>query len=195
MALIEVNSYQLQRDVESLAQLFSEIPRGGKRRVMQAIGEWLIANQGVGLRYYPPYRYESRAKAYGFPPGGEWYSMKPVAGYFSERQFRYVMAKIRSGEITPGISQRTGRLSEGWKLVVENYDYNRMSLSNDVPYAHWVLSDEMQARQIANVGWWTESQMIAYNSDKILEVGLDELDRFLDEKFGAMIPGGSQGSL
>lgn len=105
------------------------------------------------VRQYPPYQYASRKDAYGMQAGGE--------GWFSDKQRRYVMAKIASGEITPGVPNRTDATANAWQTTVtESYSM----LYNESQGAKYTMGDATQARQPALAGWsklqawWVENK-------------------------------------
>lgn len=128
----------------SLAELPAQLLDAGSDAVLDY---W----QGV-LRNpanYAPYKYVSRASAYPDAP------YRP--GYFSEKQFRFVMAKIRSGEFTPGSPQRTGELAKSW---IKEGKGETAFLYNAAPYASFVIGDGTQARQPRGVGWLTGTETI-----------------------------------
>ncbi len=100
-------------------------------------------------RQYPPYTYVSRAEAYPHAPAGP--------GWFSDKQRKAVMAKIRKGEITPGVPRRTQRFSRGWKIVGQGEDaitLNQSILVNEVPYGPY-LKDNFEQSMTAFLGGWT----------------------------------------
>ena len=117
-----------------------------RERVEGAIAEYLIGNDSHGLRHEADYKYVSRAAAYG-------------QTFVSDRQRRYVMARIREGSITPGVENRTHQMVAGW-------DYEQASgqtyLRNEVPGVEYVQGDN-QARQPAMVGWRRVSDVISTN--------------------------------
>lgn len=92
---------------------------------------------------YAPWRYVSRAEAY---PGAPY---KP--GYFSAKQFRFVMAKMSEG-YQPGAQNRTGTLAKGWMKAGTG---EAGFLYNAEPYASFVIGDPGQAAQPKLVGWLT----------------------------------------
>jgi hypothetical protein len=98
---------------------------------------------------YAPYKRVRRATAY---PNAAY-----APGWFSRAQLRFVMARIRSGEITPGIPQRTGRLAASWDKVGSG---EAAFLANRAPYASFVIGDGQQANQPRLVGWLTAGQVI-----------------------------------
>mgnify|MGYP000904602947 CR=1 FL=1 len=88
------------------------------------------------LKVYPAYRHVRYKTAYG--------------GWFSERQRRYVMARIQEGTIRPGARNATMTLNQSWNIV----GYGRASfIANTAPYAHYVIGEEDQAALPYRVGW------------------------------------------
>lgn len=108
------------------------------------------------MRNYPPYQYVSRRRAY-----------PEVGGWFSDKQRRYVMAKIRSGEITPGQPNRTQRLANGWQVLGSG---SNAILVNEVPYGQFVQGDGTQARQPALVGWRTVNNLAQASTPRIEKI-------------------------
>lgn len=103
------------------------------------------------VKKYPPYAYVPYKKAYG--------------GWASEKQRKYVMAKIREGEITPGIPNRTGRFGQGWEIV--GYGRNSM-VANEVPYGRYLMDDTGQSRMHKLIGWDRLTAWIKKNTDGIM---------------------------
>lgn len=83
----------------------------------------------------PPWIYVPRKSAYGVT-------------FTSDAQRRYVMSRIRSGEIKIPY-QRTGNLENGWRMIGSGSD---LLLVNNSPAATWTMS-EAQSRHEALVGW------------------------------------------
>jgi hypothetical protein len=98
------------RNVEELQAWLKTVPLGTLRAGLRAFTEYVIGNETHGLKHPDPYKYVSRESAYGYT-------------FKSDKQRRYVMAKIRSGEITPGQENRTGRSEEAWQYVART-EYN-----------------------------------------------------------------------
>ena len=108
---------------------------------------------------YSAYRYISRAEAYPDSvndprwrvPNADGSMPKPVPGYFSPAQHRYVMARLSKGEINIPY-QRTNRLATSWDKVGEGVNG---FLVNSAPYASYVIDPAGQSRHEQRVGWWT----------------------------------------
>lgn len=71
--------------------------------------------------------------------------------FVSEKQRRYVMARISEGTITPGSPHRMQKLAGGWKIIgsgIEGF------VANEVPYAPYVQGNRsQQSRHMKAVGW------------------------------------------
>jgi hypothetical protein len=139
------------RGVEKIQNFLKELPRGTVRVALIAISEWMIGDSQSGLKHPEPYKYVARKKAYG-------------VSFFSDKQRRYVMAKIRSGEIVPGQNNRTGASEDAWSYTPatagKNYAYK---LVNPTPGAYWTRDDKNQARQPAKVGWLKVGEVVRKN--------------------------------
>ena len=95
------------RNLEAVQAFLKSLPHGGIKRVLEAMVIYFIGDASHGLVHYEPYKYITRKQAYG-------------KTFESDKQRRYVMAKIRSGEITPGKENRTGVTAMGWHYVILN---------------------------------------------------------------------------
>jgi hypothetical protein len=131
------------RDIERLQAYLRSVPRGALKVALAAFSEYMLGK----LRHYPPYRYVSRKAAYG-------------KTFVSDRQRRYVMAKIREGRIDPGYPHRTGRLQRGWEVKGEPY---RTRIENKTPYAGFVMGDDAQSAHERKVGWRVVGVIVASN--------------------------------
>jgi hypothetical protein len=136
--------------VEGLQAMLDRLSRKLVPTVKTAFAEWFLGNDRRGLKHYPGYEYVSREEAY-----------PEVGGFFSDAQRKYVMAKIRSGEMTPGSPQRTGAIANGWRMEGGGSDY--VQLVNDAPGVEYVMGDGTQARQPRRAGWRTISEIIGTN--------------------------------
>jgi len=145
------------RGADKVQAFLREVPRGTVRIALRAITEYLIGDGRHGLKHYPPYRGVSRASAYGDASGDG-----APPGYFSLRQFHYVMAHIKSGDITPGIENRTGAAAEAYGSCETNNGYG-MTIYNQDRGAYYTQSDSGQANQPRLVGWRTVAQNVADN--------------------------------
>lgn len=146
------------RNVEKLQAFLKTVPRGMVRAAVRAFAEYVIGNSYHGFRHDQPYKYVSRAKAYGKV------SSDAPAGYFSKRQFRYVMAKIASGEIKPGQRRNIPTHASGGYEVKETRGGYGASIVNQEAGAYWTRSDKRQPRQLTMVGWKRAAQVVASNA-------------------------------
>lgn len=93
------------------------------------------------------------------PPGAPRYPLR----WKSERQRRYVMAKLRRENNLP--YQRTGRLTRGWKLTLER---DRVRLENATPYAIFVQGDWAQPFHL-DTGWPQAAPLISAMADELTD--------------------------
>lgn len=105
------------------------------------------------MREYPTYKYVSRKAAYG-------------QTFVSDKQRRYVMARIREGSITPGKPNRTQEFRRGWKILGRG---KNSMIANEVPYGHWLMDNQDQARQPGMVGWKKIEAVIKDKMPRIIE--------------------------
>lgn len=133
----------------NLTQVISDLPKNLRGPATEEAALYLIGDTNRGLKHYPPYKYVSRMAAYGFT-------------FFSDAQRRLVMAKIRSGEITPGISRRTGETARAWTVL---YSGVKTRILNPTRGAYYTADDIGQSRHEAMVGWRRVSSIIASNQN------------------------------
>lgn len=125
--------------LEELRREFGNWPKIIQDEVIDAANDYIMKS----IVKYPPYKYVTFRQAYG--------------GWFSEKQRRYVMARIAEGTIKPGMPNRSGRLGQGWKVI----DRGTSSLIvNEVPYAGYVMGDSSQARMMGKIGWSKVAQWL-----------------------------------
>ena len=142
-----------------------QVPSGTVRVGLRAIVEWFIGNGQRGLKHYQPYKYVSRKKAYG-------------QTFSSDKQRRYVMARIREGSIDPGVPHRTGRTQRGYEIVESNNGY-RMTIKNEEAGAFYTRDDKGQARLNALAGWRKALDIISTNVDGALRHATAAINKFL----------------
>ena len=148
------------RGVEAVQAFLRSVPYGATKVALAAFSEYIVGNKSHGLRHPDPYKYASRAKAYG-NTGARFENGRPVPdGYFSAKQFRYVAA-ITHGFKDRG-SKRTGESTDAWQAVPRNDGY-RYTLTNNTPGGYWTRDETRQARQLGNVGWRKVSDVLADN--------------------------------
>ena len=131
--------------LDQVASRFESLPEEYRDQAFLEISEYAL---DVLKNDQPKYKYVSRAEAY---PDADY-----LPGWFSQRQHRYVMGKISSGEIVIPY-RRTGALAEAWNLSKTDETY---VFSNPSPAAQWAYG-EKQARQLALVGWKKLSRIVA----------------------------------
>lgn len=117
-----------------------------------------------------PYLYISRANAYPDAPAGP--------GWFSDRQRRFVMAKIRRGEIEIPY-KRTGQVSGAWHRVGK---LSKAKAVNDNPAAPYVFGDETQSRHEDAVGWQKVGVRLDDKSNRIFDAAYDALAAYINRK-------------
>jgi hypothetical protein len=139
---------------------------------VKAAAEYLLGNDQRGLRHYTPYKFVSRASAYGKPSDAP-------AGYFSWKQFRYVMAMLHGG----GGGGRTGKLKDGWATKGQGGGFG-MSVYNSVDYATYVMGDAGQARQPAKVGWRKLMAVVNSNLNGMMRAASQAVGRWIKEHGG-----------
>lgn len=139
--------YQVRQSY-SLNRFLASLPRGTVKIALPAFVKYIVGNAFHGLKHEDPYRYVSRKAAYG-------------KTFESDAQRGYVMAKIRSGEITPGIPQRTGLSAAAWAYTPHgDYQY---TIVNPTAGAYFSHDDSGQARQSELAGKRKVSQIISDN--------------------------------
>ena len=153
------------RGIEQLKAYFAKLPSNVRKIAVDEVTEYLVGDQQHGLKHYVPYKYVSRKSAYG-------------QTFKSDKQRRYVMAKIRSGEITPGKSNRSGALSAGWAYKKQGGGYGA-KIYNSQEYAKFVMGDETQARQPKKVGWRVMAQVISTNIKGAMQKANNEIAKWL----------------
>jgi len=154
--------------VKEFQEYIKKLPRGVKVSAMRAISEYVIGNKMRGLMHYPRYKYVTRKAAYG-------------KTFVSDKQRRYVMAKIRSGRIDPGAPHRTGRYQRGWKQEPETSDWRRVHIQNEVPYAGWV-GGYNQARLNTKVGWRKAMAIVQTNINGAIRAGQKAVDDWIAKR-------------
>lgn len=137
-----------KNEIEKLGNKIHGIPSVARKAGSYAYAEYLIGNKSRGLMHYSPYKYIKRKKAYG-------------KTFQSDKQRRYVMARIRSGDIDPGVPHRTGRMQRGWGKPIRTRSGAR--ITNAVKYAKWSHSNYSQARLNKLAGWRTVEQITKSN--------------------------------
>lgn len=154
------------RGVEKLQAFFKKLPADARKIAAPAVATYLIGNDARGLKHYVGYKYVSRKSAYG-------------QTFSSDKQRRYVMAKIREGEITPGSPRRTNALKRGWAYKLQGGGYGA-SIYNPVPYAGYVMGDGSQANQPRLVGWRTMMAVVNTNIKGAIKAAEREIQEWIN---------------
>lgn len=134
------------RNIEPIKDRIDVIKHGFRGVAVHAANVYLIGNDQRGLRHYVNYRYVSRKSAFG-------------QTFKSDRQRRFVMARIAEGSITPGRSNRTNGIKEGWIIQGSS---TQERIVNAVPGVNYVFGKQ-QSRQIQKVGWRKTTDIIQTN--------------------------------
>ncbi len=144
----------------------------------------ILAEEGVRVMQdaEPPQRDVTRATAYGDAgAGGDWTTksggtMAPVPGFFSARQYRYVMWGLSSGTLDDPY-QRTGATREAWQVVGEG---TSAKPSNNSEGAKFTNSPTYQSNHEKLVGWLTTTSAIRAKMDYILQTTQKRLFEFIE---------------
>ena len=119
--------FRIRQPIRNLANVqayLKTVPHGTKRAAIVGMTEYVIGDSGHGLKHDDPYSQTTRKKVYG----QQWES---------DKQRRYVMAKIRSGEIVLGQRRNSPtKASQGYAYRTTNNGY-AATIYNDEPGAYW----------------------------------------------------------
>jgi hypothetical protein len=151
------------KGIEKIQEFLRALPLGTKTVATRGVAEYLIGDVSHGLKHYPPYTHVP-------------YSA--IGGFRSDRQRRYVMARIREGSIEPGISASNGYFRDAWRISGEAPRYN---LVNDVGYAGFLVGDSQQSLHSQKQGWRKISQTIADNLAGALQNAIAKVNEWLRE--------------
>jgi len=164
---IKVNGRRIKYG--DLEKFITSLPRNARgKATVHLVG--FLAKRFYESDYTQPYKYISRRNAYGGYRGHD------RAGWKSDKQRRFVMAKIREGKITPGTPNRSNKIAEGWKVRGSGVE---AQLYNAAPGAVWVHDNNFQAMQPAMAGWPPTDDMIEENIDD----ALNDLTLFIIDDF------------
>jgi hypothetical protein len=150
------------RNLEKVQEYIKGVPRGSVKAALNALQEYFIGTDRHGLRHAPPYKYVSRARAYG-------------QTFKSEKQRRWFWAN--GGPDMIG-NNRTGATENGWYGRETNGGYG-VTLGNDAPGAYHTQDDAGQAAQPALVGWRKVAQNVADNMAGALRHAQAAVNAFL----------------
>jgi len=138
-------------EVHGLVELRREMgnwPKEIQNKVIDEVNKYIMKD----IKKYPPYRYVTFKQAYG--------------GWFSDKQRKYVMARIAEGSIKPGQPNRSGRFGQGWKIIDKGIS---SMIVNEVPYSGYLMGAGSQARMHKKIGWKTIPEWITKHMGKIMD--------------------------
>ena len=133
--------------IDELMAKLDRLPPEAQDETIEEVNQYLLNV----LKAYPPYKHVPFKVAYG-----KW---------FSEKQRRYVMARISEGTITPGQPSRTQQFRNNWDVL--GYGRNSM-IVNDTPYGPYLVGDNEQARMPEKIGWEKLSMTIKDRMSQII---------------------------
>lgn len=154
------------RSSERVKTWLKSIIYGVKGKALEAFTQYIVGNNQHGLKHYPPYKYVTRKRAYG-------------QTFQSDKQRRYVMAKIKSGEITPGKSQRTGKQADSWGYQMRG---TSARVYNTATGAKYTMGNRTQARQPELVGWRKIQDVVMSNFVGAMRYAQQAVNSFLKTK-------------
>ena len=137
------------------------VPQEVGKVASSAIAEYLIGDVSHGLRHYPPYKHIPWSQ---------------IGGFISEHQRRYVMAQIKEGNITPGISASNGYFCDAWQYRAQG---NWFAIYNDVSYAPYLVGQGTQSRRAILQGWRTVYNNIRDNTAGALRHAMAAINQWM----------------
>lgn len=133
--------------LEELIAKLEALPGEVQDEAIEAVNAYILNV----LKAYPPYAHVTFKNAYG--------------GWFSDKQRRYVMARIREGTITPGKANRSQQFAREWDVL----GYGRNSIIvNQTPYGPYLVGDTEQARMPQKIGWKKLGDTIKERMEQII---------------------------
>ena len=149
------------KGVEQVKKYITELPRGVKAAAMRAISEYIVGDERHGLRHDVSYKYVSRKQAY------------PPTGWQSDKQRRYVMAALKSGEIKIGRKNTPTDYSQSWRWEQENSQWDRTKITGKLPF------DRFPSRHNMLAGWRHWSKVVETNMTGAIKSAQKAVDEFL----------------
>jgi hypothetical protein len=156
-------------NADKVAEWIKSLPRGIKAAAMREISTYIVGDANHGLKHDVAYKYVSRKRAYGKVSDAP-------AGYFSWKQFRYVMAKLASGEMKIGRKNDPTKYSQSWKWEQVNSQWDRTQIHGKIPF------DRFPSRQNKLVGWRHYMQVIQSNMKGAMAAAQKKVDEFIRKK-------------
>jgi hypothetical protein len=138
------------KGLEPLIRGFNNLTPTAQDMVVDNVSVYLLDT----LRHYPSYKYVGRRAAY------------PPTGWQSEKQRKYVMAKITEGDIRIPY-RRTQEMARAWKKIGGGA---QAIIVNETEAAYYTMDDQGQARLNALMGWQKIKAIIEQRRAKILQI-------------------------
>jgi hypothetical protein len=129
------------RGLPAVKDFIDQLPRNVRGVATEAAAVYFIGDGRRGLKHYPAYKYVTRRSAFG-------------VAFFSAKQRRYVMARIREGSIDPGAPHRTGNFQRSWHTDGEGA---RTRIIGTLPHEQW------PDRLTEKVGWRAVDDILSTN--------------------------------
>ena len=148
------------RNLDQLKDFITTLPRRIRGEATEVAAEYLIGNDRRGLKHYP-----ARVK-HGADNPYQWQSEKQRRAYFASNGF--------GGGIP---YSRTNALKDGW--TTKN-DGAKTAVTNDVPYAGFVMGDEQQKGHRADK-WRLVPEIIKTNTAGMIQAVRQFVDRWIKE--------------
>jgi hypothetical protein len=157
------------KNLEEVRAFLRTIPLGVKNIAGKAAADYLVGNEQHGLKHYPPYKHVSYKEAYG--------------GFLSDKQRRYVMARIAEGTIDPGYSESNGYHRDAWHVTGEPPRY---IIRNDVGYSGYLVGDDFtggnqQSHMMKLKGWRTVGKNLSDNMTGAFRAAIMAVNKWMRE--------------
>ena len=153
---VKVNALTLERKLKGL-------PSRVRKAASYEAARYLVGTRTRGLKNYPKYKHIRRRKAYG-------------KTFQSDKQRKYVMARIRDGSIAPGVPHRTGRMQRGWNVKRTR---SGARITNSVDHAKWSFDNYSQANLNRLVGWRKTKEIEADNKRGMIRAADNAIKKML----------------
>ena len=149
------------KNADKVSAWIKSLPRGVKAAAMRAISEYIVGDERHGLRHDVSYKYVSRKQAY------------PPTGWQSDKQRRYVMAALKSGEIKIGRQNTPTNMSKTWRWEQDNSQWDRTKIAGKLPF------DRFPSRHNMLAGWRHYTEVIQTNLKGAIQAGQAAVNKML----------------
>jgi hypothetical protein len=149
------------KGIPELQAWLANIGRGVKTVAIKSVAEYLVGDDTHGLKAYPPYLYVPYSQ---------------IGGFVSDKQRRYVMARIREGTIKPGFPASTGYFADKWTYSAKG---SYFEIKNPTPYGEYLVGDFKQSLHSKKQGWRTITKNIQDNLQGAFRHAAAEVKKWL----------------